>query len=797
MFGVRLNKLLVVSIIVLSHTGAPASAQDAETSSTADARQQEDSASIAGIATVDEIVVVGSNIRGLAGAAASPVITFDKQDIELTGVATLQQFFEKLPQNFGGGANGANVGLLGVDRDTGNNFGQGSTINLRGLGTGTTLTLINGHRVSPSNRFQFVDISLLPLSAIERVEILTDGASAIYGSDAIGGVVNIVMRQDFTGYETGLRLGSVTEGGMQEYQFSQAAGWSWDGGRALISYEYLEQENLSAFDKDFSRDIPFDRFDLYPASERHSVYIHGQQQINDVLSLNLSGSYSKRDMDSTISTLSEDFTNLFPQNQQFDLYAGLNVDLPGMWQARLNAGYGDNDVRYERTTVVDGVPDTAEPQDQDNTIQYVDFIADGDVFALPAGPVLAAVGTSYRREEFDFVDFRNLDNSYNSSREIFSVFGELSIPLLNDLPGLRNLSVTVAGRYDDYSDFGSTTNPKYGLVWEVVEALTFRASYGESFRAPVFPDLLLNNTATVINAPDPNALDGNTIVLQVFNGNPDLVPETAETWTAGFSFSPPALPGLTLQANYYQIDYVGRIDRGYPGSILTLFFEPLEPFAPVLTFDPTPQELEFFRQLGEIGNGFQIVRSGRFAVPDDQGLLDTEVILDNRVRNVAATSQEGLDFSASYSIDAHDTRIDLSLAGQYIIDSTRQVTSVAPESEAVNIVFLPVDLKMRGGVALTRSNLSGGLFVNYVDSYRDPSNLTDPKVDSWTHVDLNLKYNFDSRAELTRRTALTLNVQNLFDRDPPFIENRLGTGFDPTNATPLGRFVSLSVTHQW
>ncbi|WP_251278511.1 TonB-dependent receptor plug domain-containing protein, partial [Enterobacter hormaechei] len=81
----------------------------------------------------------------------------------------MQQLFEKLPQNFGGGANGANVGNLGVDRDTGNNFGQGTAINLRGLGTGTTLTLINGHRVTSSNRYQYVDISLIPLSAIERV----------------------------------------------------------------------------------------------------------------------------------------------------------------------------------------------------------------------------------------------------------------------------------------------------------------------------------------------------------------------------------------------------------------------------------------------------------------------------------------------------------------------------------------------------------------------------------------------------------------------------------------------------
>ena len=788
MSTIRSNRLLAGSLVAM-FAGSLAFAQEPETSGAAEAGQKEDAASIADTRPIDEIIVIGSNIRGIA-VGPSPVIAFDKQDIELTGVATLQQFFEKLPQNFGGGANGANVGNLGVDRDTGNNFGQGTSINLRGLGTGTTLTLINGHRVSSSNRYQYVDISLIPLSAVDRVEILTDGASAIYGADAIGGVVNIVMRQDFTGYETGLRFGSVTEGGMQEYQFSQAAGWSWDGGRALVSYEFLEQENLSAFDKDFSSNVPFDRLDLYPASTRHSVYIDGLQQINDVLSLNLAGSFSRREMDTTISSPFEDFTNLFPQNQQFDLYAGLTADLPGRWRARLNAGYGENDVRYERTTVEDGMPDTAPPTDQDSSIGYLDFIADGNVFMLPAGAVLAAVGASYRREEYDFFDFREQEDPLNPSRDIVSAFGELSIPLLNDLPGVRNLSLTVAARYDDYSDFGSTTNPKYGFVWEAADGLTFRASYGESFRAPVFEELQANNFAFVTSVPNPDAADGSTNLILIANGNPDLGPERAETWSGGFSFEPRTMPGLTVQANYYQIDFTDRIDAGYPGSVFAFFSQSTEPYAELLTFNPTTQQIDEAVQLGLSGTGL-------FVFPADLDPQDTEVILDNRVRNVALTAQEGLDLNASYSFDSGDTRIDLSLAGQYIIDSTRQVTSAAPESEVINVVFLPVDLKMRGGMALTRRNLSGGLFVNYVDSYRDPSNLTDPKVDSWTHVDLNLKYRFNSGAGSAGGTILTLNIQNLFDSDPPFIENRLGTGFDPTNATPLGRFASLSLTHQW
>ena len=117
------------------------------------------------------------------------------------------------------------------------------------------MTLINGHRVASSNRYQYVDVSLIPLSAVERVEILTDGASAIYGADAVSGIVNIVLRQDFTGYETALRYGTVTTGGMHEYQASQTAGWSWNDGRALVSYDFLKQDNLSALDKGFSSKV--------------------------------------------------------------------------------------------------------------------------------------------------------------------------------------------------------------------------------------------------------------------------------------------------------------------------------------------------------------------------------------------------------------------------------------------------------------------------------------------------------------------------------------------------------------
>ena len=176
---------------------------------------------------------------------------------------------------------------------------------------------------------------------------------------------------------------------------------------------------------------------------------------------------------------------------------------------------------------------------------------------------------------------------------------------------------------------------------------------------------------------------------------------------------------------------------------------------------------------------------------------NSQVILDNRFRNNAFTRQRGVDFSGSYAFDAGQTHIAVNLAGQYIIESKRRVTSTSPEVDAVNAVYYPVDLKMRGGIMLSRQQAAGGLFVNFVDSYRDPANVARPHVSSWTTVDLNLAYHFGPSADTQRGTSLAFNVQNLFDRDPPFIVNSINTGYDPTNATALGRFLSMTLTHRW
>jgi len=382
-------------------------------------------------------------------------------------------------------------------------------------------------------------------------------------------------------------------------------------------------------------------------------------------------------------------------------------------------------------------------------------------------------------------------------RTIRSAFAELNIPLLADMPGARRLSLTAAARYDDYSDFGSTLNPKLGLLWEATEGLSFRTSYGRSYRAPVYQDMQLNNTVVVAKVPNPSAANGSTVLMMLSNGNPDLGPERAKTWTGGFSFAPPSLPGLKIDANYYHIEYADRIGSGFGGSFPSLFLQSTAPYADLLTVNPTPHQIQQARQLGASGLGLFVSRVGPYALTPGTDETSSEVILDNRFRNNAFTSQRGVDFNASYDFDAGQTRIALNLAGQYIIDSKRRVTATTPEVDAVNAVYFPVDLKVRGGLAVSHRQVAGGLFVNYVDSYRDPANRADPHVNAWTTVDLNLRYDFSGAAGTGHGTSLAFNVQNLFDRNPPFIVNSINTGFDPTNATALGRFLSMTLTHRW
>ena len=141
-----------------------------------------------------EVIVTGSHIRG--GNPTSPVHVVTRSDIEESGYSEVGDLVRSLPENFAGGQNPGILGATATIAGNGN-VSSGSTVDLHGLGTDATLVLLNGHRLSADSFHQGSDISGIPLDAIQRIEIVPDGASALYGSDAVAGVANFILRKNY------------------------------------------------------------------------------------------------------------------------------------------------------------------------------------------------------------------------------------------------------------------------------------------------------------------------------------------------------------------------------------------------------------------------------------------------------------------------------------------------------------------------------------------------------------------------------------------------------------------------
>src|SRR5512146_1808078 len=178
--------------------------------------------------SLETIVVTGSNIRRVDIETANPVVTIDRAQIQASGKVNLGDLVQDLPSIAGNAFNPqVNNGGTGV-----------AGVSLRGLGSNRTLLLVNGHRIP----FQLQDLNLLPVAIVERVEVLNDGASAVYGSDAIGGVVNIITRTNYQGAEFGADYGIADQDDGQRQAYHAIFGQSTDKGGIVLGIQYDKQD---------------------------------------------------------------------------------------------------------------------------------------------------------------------------------------------------------------------------------------------------------------------------------------------------------------------------------------------------------------------------------------------------------------------------------------------------------------------------------------------------------------------------------------------------------------------------
>ena len=203
---------------------------------------------------VEKIEVTGSSIKRIEGEGSLPVTVITRADIERSGATTPMELLQLISSN-------NSVGNVSLGNVIGSLTFSAQTASLRGLGGGRTLVLINGKRVDSFagelNGVQGVNLAAIPFSAIERVEVLKDGASAVYGSDAIGGVINFILRQDYRGAEVSTYYGAPTRpGGGKQGKVSAAAGFgdlARDKYNVLATLSYNDQKNLEQRDRSFSK----------------------------------------------------------------------------------------------------------------------------------------------------------------------------------------------------------------------------------------------------------------------------------------------------------------------------------------------------------------------------------------------------------------------------------------------------------------------------------------------------------------------------------------------------------------
>ena len=740
---------------------------------------------------LEEIVVTGTHIRG-ATDLASAVLVYTRADIDQTGLGTVQGFIQSLPQNFNGGASDSTIGSIAGGGNAANVVG-GTGVNLRGLGNDATLVLINGQRVAPGNTSgNFVDISLIPLSAVERIEIVTDGASAVYGSDAVGGVVNFILRRDLDGAESRVRYGTDAQGGTHETELGQTVGHKWSDGSALLSYEFLDRTPLTGSDRSYTQAL-IEPSTLLPEQVRHGAFLTINQTLAPGIETFLDSTFSHRSTDSNLT--SPFFGTTSPATvTAYSGTLGTKIDLPHQAQAQLSATYASSSTRA--TSFFSGA--LSDDQKVHSSILSIDAKVDGTLGATSAGPVQFAIGAQYRQEKFDDADLVGMTD-FNPQREVAAAFIELRIPLVGaaagGTPRDNRLTLSLADRGEHYSDFGSTNNPQLGLIWKPSRDLLFRGALGTSFHAPLLNDL---NPVPFQVVPYPEfdpRTGGATNTLIEFGGNPDLQPEKATTWTLGLDLHPEEVPGLRGNLGYYNIHFKNRIAnaqlQGVDLSDALRLYNVLGP--EIIQFNP-PQSL--VRALAATPGYSDAFGSG---ITD---LSTIGAIVDSRQHNLSTQKTSGMDFGLSYAADSPLGKLDTGIAGTYILTFENQFTAGSPDISVLNTVYNPVDLKMRAHEILSKGPLSAALFINYVDSYKDNRTGAVVPVASWTTVDASLGYKFGPGHGLLNETSFTLGVINIANRNPPFAAPQFpgvygGAAFDGANASILGRYFSLQLSKNW
>lgn len=444
-------------------------------------------------------------------------------------------------------------------------------------------------------------------------------------------------------------------------------------------------------------------------------------------------------------------------------------------------------------------------------------IADGPLMSLPGGELRLAVGAEYLEETFEgafqVVAPQNEGSARRASgdRSVGSAFIELNVPLVGDanrIPFVEALTLSASARYDDYSDVGSTTNPRIGLTWQPMDWVNIRAAWGESFTAPAMGDLHAPDSRlvtlpasdfafldpTLLGGP-PGPVPGMTLAqfttylrpsVAIVGGNPTLKPQTAETFSIGFDAAPPVVEGLRFGVTYYSVSIEDQFNL-VAGAIGQLFTNPA--LASYFIRNPTLDQVNAF------GGGLPVDGQPLSAVFGGAG---PAYFIDLRRSNLGLAEQDGLDFTVSYTRDTGFGSVFANVGGTYILG--REEAPVAG-SPLVSVIEDDISrLAVSSSFGFRTENLTGRVTWNHSAGYSLSTAATgtagppQTSVDSFNTVDLSMSYDLGGGG-WREGLSLTANIGNVFDEDPPFYNGvqTVGGASGYINGGTLGRFFQVGL----
>lgn len=742
-----------------------------------------------------DIVVTGSRIRG--AQVYAPVTSVSREVLRAQGQTELGEALRTIPQNFGGGQS-PYIGL-GAEDFGSDNLNSGSNINLRGLGPDATLTLLNGRRLAYGGVFEGVDVSAIPLAAIDRVEVVADGASAIYGSDAVAGVVNVILRRDFSGLETSARLGGSPRGGNVQHQLQAVAGTTWLGGGVVGTLSYDRNSAITADQRPFSRQLD-QTTTIVPSIRQLGAVVSAHQALGSTLEGTMDFLYSRRRSfitypNAPTGSYRDSGVDRHLDTEAFAVAPSLKLAIGGSWSATVNGSYASDALAGRGRYFLSGDVISDTRTTYVNRSAGAEVNAEGLLAALPGGEARLALGGGYR---WVGLQSRRSGGSsaaltFRGARDSYYGFGELNVPLVgtgNRQAGVERLSVNAAGRYEHYPRLGDVFTPKLGLLYAPTRFLEVRGTWGRSFKAPTLyqlfeaPGALLFTADTFGGVGFPET----ATAVYAYGGNAGLKPQRATSWSAGLVLTPFADRRLTLEASYFKTRYTDRIVSPIT-SAGTALSNPL--IADLVQLDPSISAID------------TIVADARLGLVNYSGYpydpTQVVAIIDNRNRNVAAQRVEGLDASAAWRMPVSpDATLALSASATYLT-SARQLSAGQPETLLAGHVFNPPHFRGRGGASLSHGALTASAFVTIVGSVEDDRFAPPERIGGQSSVDLSIGYGFPDVTGPLRAMSLQLAILNAFDDLPERIRTSeiTYTPFDATNYNPVGRLVSVTLRKKW